>query len=295
MPYARVRSIDIKYEIIGDAGPWAVLSTGGRNPYGEFVPIAHKIAAGGFRVLLHDRRNCGGSEVALDDSQGEDPHRVDDLHALVSHLGIGPAFFGGSSSGCRMSLLYYLKHPERVRGLMLIRVTGGPYPASRLPENYYGQFIRAAERGGMAAVCAMDHWNAVIVARPANLDILMSMPPQRFIAIMTRWRELFCEGIDGPAVGITAEQFAAIRAPTIVVPGNDKIHSLASGRLAHSLIPNAKLHQLPVEDTGAELIWFAEWAEHYDELAGALVSFMRDASPGTRSPTVLRPGVPSHP
>ena len=282
MPYAEVRGIAIKYEIIGDHGPWVVLSTGGRNPYDEFTALAHKIAAGGFRVLLHDRRNCGGSEVALDDTKGEDAHRVDDLHGLVTLLGIGthatgPAFFGGSSSGCRMSLLYYLKHPEQVRGLILMRVTGGPYPADRLPENYYGQFIRAADAGGMAAVCAMDHWRGVIEARPENRAILMSMPPARFIAVMTRWRELFCEGLDGPAVGITKAQLGSIRVPTIVVPGNDRIHSLASGRLAASLIPGARLHELPLEDTGAELVWFPEWAPHYDEMARVLVEFMRDA------------------
>ena len=281
MPTARVRGIAIEYEIFGDqgpnGGPWVALSTGGRNPYGEFVPLAHRIADAGFRVVLHDRRNCGASEVALDDSQGEDAHRVDDLHELMMQLDALPAFFGGSSSGCRMSMLYYLKHPENVCGLMLMRVTGGAYPASQLPENYYGQFIRAAETGGMAAVCAMDHWKAVIEARPANREILMSMKPERFIAIMTRWRQLFCEGLDGPAVGITKEQLGAIRVPTIVVPGNDRIHSLASGRLAASLIPGAKLHVLPIEDTGAELVWFPEWAPHYDEMARVFVEFMRDA------------------
>ena len=74
MPYVQARGIAIKYEIIGDSGPWVALSTGGRNPYGEFVPLAHKIAAGGYRVVLHDRRNCGASDVGLDDSQGEDAH-----------------------------------------------------------------------------------------------------------------------------------------------------------------------------------------------------------------------------
>jgi pimeloyl-ACP methyl ester carboxylesterase len=281
MPTARVRGIAIQYEIFGDGGattnPWVALSTGGRNPYGEFVPLAERIAAGGFRVVLHDRRNCGASQVALDDSQGEDAHRVDDLHALMQQLDALPAFFGGSSSGCRMSLLYCLKHPELVRGLLLMRVTGGPYPASQLPDNYYGQFIRAARHGGMAAVCAMEHWRGVIEARPANREILMAMTPQHFIAVMTRWRELFCEGIDGPAVGITREQLGSIRVPTIVVPGNDRIHSLASGKLAASLIANARLHLLPIEDTGAELVWFPEWAPHYDEMARVFIDFMRAA------------------
>ena len=185
MPYINVRGVAIRYEVIGDRGPWVALSPGGRSGYTEFVSLAEKIAVGGFRVLLHDRRNCGASDVSFDDSQGEDDHRVDDLHELLSRLNALPAFIGGSSSGCRMSLLYYLRHREAVLGLLLLRVTGGAFPAARLPENYYGQFIRAAEEGGMPAVCATDHWRDCIEARPANASALMSISPDRFISAMS--------------------------------------------------------------------------------------------------------------
>lgn len=275
MPYAEVRGIAIKYEIIGAEGPWVCLATGGRNPYGEFVELSRKIAAQGIRVLLHDRRNCGGSEVDIDASQSEDDHRVADWHALKTQLGIGAAFMGGSSSGCRMSLLYYKRHPELVHGLLLMRVTGGPYPARKLPENYFGQFIRAAEQGGIEAVCAMDHWRACIEARPANRAKLTALGRDGFIAAMTTWRDEFMKGVDLPAVGVSKEELAAIRVPTIVIPGNDMIHSEACGRLVASLIPGAKLHVLPLAPTDAELVWFTEWAPHYDEMARVFAGFMR--------------------
>lgn len=277
MPYTRARGIAINYEVVGDHGPWVALSTGGRSAYAEFVPLARKIAADGFRVLLHDRRNCGASDVALDDSQSEDSHRVDDLHELLLQHAAQPAFVGGSSSGCRMSLLYYLRHRASVRGLLLMRVTGGPHPAVQLPENYYGQFIRAAKEGGMSAVCAMDHWRACIEARPENGNMLMSMSPERFIAIMSRWREQFAAGANDPVLGITEQELRSIAVPTIIIPGNDKIHSGPSGRLAHSLIPGAQLHELPIADTGAELVPFTDWAPHVDEIARVYVRFMRKA------------------
>lgn len=275
MPTAHVRGIDIVYEIIGIDGPWVCLATGGRNPYGEFVALSHKLAKHGFRVLLHDRRNCGASEVAIDDAMSEDDHRVEDWHALKTELGIGEAFMGGSSSGCRMSLIYAKRHPELVRGLLLMRVTGGPYPAIRLPENYFSQFIRAAEQGGIEAVCAMDHWRQCIEARPANRDKLMSMGRDRFIAAMSNWRADFMKGVDMPAVGVSAAELGAIRVPTIVVPGNDQIHSEASGRKVASLIPGAQLHVLPLAPTDAELVWFPEWSPHYDEMARVFADFMR--------------------
>jgi pimeloyl-ACP methyl ester carboxylesterase len=274
MPYATIRGIEINYETIGDHGPWLALSPGGRNGFGELRSLAKKIAAGGFRVLLHDRRNCGASEVSFDDSQGENAHQVDDMHELLLKLNALPAFVGGSSSGCRMSLLYYLRHREAVRGLLLLRVTGGPYPAKLLPEKYYGQFIKAAEQGGMEAVYATDHWRACIESRGENLGKLKAISPANFVAVMSRWRDLFAEGVDEPVIGISEAELRSIAVPTLVIPGNDKIHSGPSGRLAHSLIPNAELHELPIMDTGAELVPFAEWAPQEDEIATTFIDFM---------------------
>jgi pimeloyl-ACP methyl ester carboxylesterase len=274
MPYATIRGIEINYETIGDHGPWLALSPGGRNGFGELRSLTKKIAAGGFRVLLHDRRNCGASEVSFDDSQGENAHQVDDMHELLLKLNALPAFVGGSSSGCRMSLLYYLRHREAVRGLLLLRVTGGPYPARLLPEKYYGQFIKAAEQGGMEAVCATDHWRACIESRGENLGKLKAISPANFVAVMSRWRDLFAEGVDEPVIGISEAELRSIAVPTLVIPGNDKIHSGPSGRLAHSLIPNAELHELPIMDTGAELVPFAEWAPQEDEIATTFIDFM---------------------
>ena len=49
--------------------------------------------------------------------------------------------------------MFGLRHPDATRALMLLRVTGGAFPAKRLPEMYYGQFIDIAKEGGMAAIC----------------------------------------------------------------------------------------------------------------------------------------------
>lgn len=281
MAYMKVRGIEIKYEIFGDKGPWVALATGGRSPYSEFGTLPVKLAAKGFRVVMHDRRNCGGSEIAIDDSQSEDEHRVSDWHALLSELGATPTFLGGSSSGARMSLRYAVRYPNLVRGLLLMRVTGGPFQAERLPENYYSQFIRAAEQGGMEAVAAMDHWKAVIAARPANRDVLLKMPVARFVQVMSKWREQLMAGGDLPVAGVTAAELRAIKAPTIVIPGNDKIHNNASGRIAAEHIAGAKLHELPIKDTGADIVPFPEWKPHEDEIARTFADFMNGVT-GTK-------------
>lgn len=275
MPKTTVRGLEIHYEIIGDEGPFVALFTGGRRAYDEFVPLARKIAAEGFRVLLHDRRNTGRSEMRIAADETEETTWADDLAELLPRVAEVPAFIGGSSSGARTAILFSLRHPEAVRGLLLLRVTGGPFAAKRLPENYYGQFIRAAEEGGMAAVCATEAYAERIAARPANRELLMNMDPEAFIAAMTKLRDHFVAVADLPVMGVTEAELGSIKAPAIVIPGNDNTHSSASGLAAHRMIPGSELHQLPITDQDEPMIPFTEWAEHEPEIVRVFADFMR--------------------
>ncbi len=149
MPTSNIRGVNINWQVIGSHGPWLAMITGGRRGYDEFIPLGQKIASQGYRVMLHDRRNTGASELRLEGEEGEEFPWTGDLYELLRQQDALPAFVGGSSAGARTSILFYLRHPQAVRGLLLLRVTGGAFAAGRLPENYYGQFIAAARQGGM--------------------------------------------------------------------------------------------------------------------------------------------------
>jgi pimeloyl-ACP methyl ester carboxylesterase len=252
-----------------------MLTTGGRRSHEELVPLAEKLAARGHRVVLHDRRNTGASDVLIEGDEGEEEIWTQDMYELMRQQNALPAFFGGGSSGARTSILFALRHPEAVHGLLLLRVTGGAFAAGRLPENYYGQFIRAAREGGMEAVCAMDQWKERIAANPRNGDYLRRLPAQTFIDVLTRWLQIFEAGVHLPVMGVTEEELGSLDVPTIVIPGNDKVHSSVSGLAAHRLIPGSRLHRLPVEDQDVPLIPFPEWAAPYeDELVRVLADFI---------------------
>src|SRR5215467_5682182 len=201
MPFARVRGVNINYEILGRRGPWMALSPGGRRALGEIKYLAEPLAEAGYRVLLHDRRNCGASDVVIDGSASEYEIWADDLYELLGQLNALPAIMGGSSSGCRLAILFALRYPAMVRALLLWRVTGGAFAANRLAENYYGEYITAARNSGMAAVCDTEHFRERIAAHPANRDKLMAMDPERFIAVMGHWREYFLNGAELPIIG----------------------------------------------------------------------------------------------
>ena len=275
MPFANIRGVELNYEVLGNAGPWVALSPGGRRDISGIKSQASKVADLGYRVVIFDRRNCGASEVAIDGNESEYEIWADDVHALLGQLNALPVIMGGSSSGCRTSLLLALRHPQAVRALLLWRVTGGRFACERLAEEYYGQFIKAAESGGMAAVCAMEHWRERIAARPANRDKLMQMAASQFISVMTRWRDYFLKGIDLPVIGATEAELKSITVPTCIIPGNDLTHGLQTGENLGRLIPNSEVHVLFPKHYDEALSPREEWDEKAGEMAALWDNFLK--------------------
>ncbi len=230
MPVATIRGVDINYEMLGERGPWVALQPGGRRALAGVKSLGEKLAEAGCRVLVYDRRNCGASGVSFDGGNSENEIWAEDLRALMAQLDALPAYIGGSSSGCRLALLMALRHPTDVRGLLLWRVTGGAYAAQRLVENYYGQFIDAAQRGGMEAVCRTEHFAELIGSNPGNRGRLMAIEPRHFIGTMEEWRRAFNEGADHPVIGLSPAELRSLTMPACIIPGNDRVHPRGPGQ-----------------------------------------------------------------
>lgn len=277
MPVSTIRGVNINWQTVGDRGPWVMMTTGGRRGHDEFIPLAQKIARNGFRVMLHDRRNTGASDLWIEGDEGEEAMWLGDMYELMKSHDALPAFFSGSSAGARTSIRFYLRYPQAVRGLLLLRVTGGAFAAGRLPEQYYGQFIRAAQNGGMAAVCAMDAWKERFKENPRGQDYLAKLPADKFISVFTRWNQIFEAGAQLPVMGVTEQELRSITVPTLIIPGNDNTHSSASGVVANKLIPGSDLHRLPITDQDVPLIPFPEWGAYEEEIARVFVDFMQRA------------------
>jgi pimeloyl-ACP methyl ester carboxylesterase len=283
MPYAKVRGVNINYQVLGAAGPWVALSPGGRRDLGGIQNQAGKLAELGYRVVIFDRRNCGASDVVIDGNESEYEIWADDVHELLRQLGALPAIVGGSSSGCRTALLFALRHPDAVRALLLWRVTGGRFACERLAEEYYGQFITAAKSGGMAAACGMEHWQERIKARSENRDTLMKMDPQHFIRVMSRWREYFLKGADLPVIGATEADLQSIQVPACIVPGNDLTHGRQTGENLGRLLPTSEVHVLFPKHYDEPLSPREQWDEKAGEMAALFSDFLRRTAQPTHS------------
>lgn len=274
MPVMKVRGVGLVYEVLGAGGPWVAVSPGGRRGLVSERALGALIAEAGFRVLVYDRRNTGASEVAIAGAS-ESTEQAEDLRALLEALDTGPAYIAGCSSGARLSLVLAEQHPEAVRALLLWRVTGGAYAAERLAFNYYTQFLDALQKGGIAAVGETEHFAAMIKANPDNRERLAAMGAQGFAAGMERWLRGFREGSGYPVAGISPEAMRRMTLPTLIVPGNDRVHPRAPGQAAHRLMPNSRYREVLTADRDVD-VDFEGWEAARGTLAAVFVDFLRD-------------------
>jgi len=265
---------------MGDRGPWVALSPGGRRGLDGVLSLGKRIADAGYRVVLHDRRNCGESDVVIDGEDAEFEIWADDLYELLGRLDARPAFAGGSPSGCRLALLLALRHPDAVRGLLLWRVTGGEFAVHRLAKQYYGDFIEAAQQGGMEAVVATEFFHERIESNPANRDRLLEMDSQRFISVMSRWQQAFFDSLDLPVIGATEADLRSIQLPACIVPGNDRTHPREIGENAGRLLPHSEVHPIMGPNLDVDLATDS-WDPKEGELAVTFIQFLNRVAVAT--------------
>jgi pimeloyl-ACP methyl ester carboxylesterase len=215
MPIALLTdSTEISYEILGAHGPWIVAISSGRHSMEHMAGVARPLAAAGYRVLLHDRRNCGRSSLSFNPRVSEEDMWIGDLAELLTLLGIGGAIVVGMSSGARVAIRFARRHPNRVRALLLWGLSGGEIAIRFLDEYYYGQYVRSCRTGGMEAVCGIDHFAGLCAALPGHRDALLAMDPLHFESVMDAWRDAFLVGSDNTVLGIADDELRSVAVPT---------------------------------------------------------------------------------
>ena len=253
MATALINGCNIWYEMAG-SGQAIIFTPGGRSPGSMMRTIADEMSSS-YRTVIHDRRNCGASDVVISGEGSDQEIWADDMAEMIRQLGVGPAYLSGWSSGCRLSILTAIRYPELVKGLLLGWVTGGATAAERLAHQYYGQFIEAAEAGGMEAVASTEFFAERIAENPGNRERLLNMDTGEFNSVMSRWSTFFTEGAHLPVIGATEEELAAIRVPTCIVAGNDEVHTLTAAQNLHRILPNSEFHDPPISVEEWDRLW----------------------------------------
>ena len=110
MPYVNIDGVNLFYEAYG-SGPTVILTPGGRNDRDALRPLGALLSTR-CRVILHDRCNCGRSEVYFGGELSEQHLWAEQMAALLTHLDATPAYVAGGSAGSRTSLTLAVRHPK---------------------------------------------------------------------------------------------------------------------------------------------------------------------------------------
>ncbi len=239
MPYVNVDGVNLYYEEYG-TGPAVLLTPGGRGDTNALRPLAALISPH-CRVILHDRRNCGRSDIVIGGDLSEQHIWAEEMAGLLKAIDAVPAYAAGGSAGSRTSVSLAVRHHEVVKGLFVWEVSGGPHSGELMSPGYYGQYIDAAERGGMAAVAETEFFAQRIKDNPANRDRLMSMDVGDFCSAMRRWQGEFAR--PNPIGDVTEEQLKTVKCPTLIFEGNtpDEVHHKVAAENLHRLVPHSEL------------------------------------------------------
>lgn len=239
---------NVVYEILGDEGEFIALTPGGRfsKDIPGLRPLAEALVAGGYRVLLWDRPNCGRSDVQFY-GQSESHMRAETLHALITALGIGPCILAGGSGGARDSMLTAMLHPEIVTKLVVWNIVGGVYGSFVLGSYYIVPSILAVRGAGMKAVAKIDEWKERIAENPDNEARILGQDPDGFLKLMLRWLNAFVPKPGQTIPGVEDELFDNITVPTLIIRGgeNDMDHPKRTSLEISCLIKNSTLIDPP--------------------------------------------------
>lgn len=122
MPHVSVEGCRLYYELHGRSGPALVFAHGrGGNAASWWQQVPAFRAD--HRVLVYDSRGFARSVAEADGAHLD--HCVDDLAAILDEAEIDRAVLVGQSMGGRPVLGLAVRHPERVRGVVLSCTAGG--------------------------------------------------------------------------------------------------------------------------------------------------------------------------
>jgi pimeloyl-ACP methyl ester carboxylesterase len=271
MPSANVGGIETYYETYGSGTPILMCAPGGFDATIEKWRVASawtgidaiQALAAEHTVILYDRRECGRSDGRVErlswatfTAHGK---------ALLDQLQIDTAWIMGGCMGCSVALAFAVHYPQATRGLLLHWPVGG----FRWKINSQARFMRHyefAKQNGLRRVVerAQDKKNfwldpetgpwAGIIARDKEFaDRFVEQDLESYLGmIITSGRTLFDRDT---ATGAEPEEVMGIKAPSLIIPGDDQSHATSGAHYLRELLPNNEFwHALPPQQTTQKVV-----------------------------------------
>jgi 3-oxoadipate enol-lactonase len=241
MPFLSVDGAELYYEDTGTGEVPVVFSHGLLWSLRMYdAQVAH--LRGRYRCVAYDHRGQGRSR---DDGSPYDMERLtDDAARLIERLGLARCWFVGLSMGGFVGLRLAARHPELVRGLVLVESAADPEPPRNVPKYRAMELVTrwVGMRVLVGRIMKIMFGDAFLgdrgraAERDAAREWLLALDPARtrraLEAVVTR------RGIE--------DLLPRVRVHTLVLHGTDD-HAIAPERARRTAgaIPGARLVEIP--------------------------------------------------
>jgi len=263
MPKMRVNEIEMNYELHGEGKPLVLIMglTGSLEGWRALVPAF----AREHRVLIFDNRGAGLTDKPA--GPYSMPMMADDTASLMDALGIDDAHVYGISMGGMIAQELALRHPQKVKALVLGCTTpGGPnsHPQSQKTVAALASIGSVSMEEGLETMLRWLFTEEFVAAhrqqlRETTLNAFDLRTP----------RQAFLGQMGAIAAHNTYDRLPQIRAPTLVIAGGDD-----------ELVPSANSPILAERIPGAELVMYPKARHGYlyevaGEATAAVLDFLR--------------------
>ena len=245
MPTFNRGGVEIYYEVTG-TGPSLVLVhefSGSCRSWSRQVEAFRKR----YSVITYNCRGYPPSSVPQDPSLYSQDHSVGDLLGLLDNLKIDSPYVGGFSMGGAIALNFALDHPRRVRALILAGTGTGSTDREQFVRDY-SPIADRLESDGPRAVFDEYYTRMVtrIPLRRKNLSTWKEFS-EEFARLSGLGLAYTLRGVQfkRPTIHALEARLEELRAPTLILVGEEDEPALEPSRFMHKVIPNSKLVVFP--------------------------------------------------
>ena len=227
MPKLSRAGVQIYYEVHGQGS--ALLLSHGYSATSQMWHGQIDAFAPFYKLITWDMRGHGQSDYPEDQNAYSEDATVDDMAAVLDEVGARDAIVGGLSLGGYMSLAFRLRHPERVKALLIIDTGPGfKNDQARADWNKHaGSYALEFEKNGLASLQSRSKEMAESQHRNASglIKAAKGMLTQRDAGVIN--------------------SLPNINVPSLVVVGADDKPFLAAADYMAGKIPNAAKVVIP--------------------------------------------------
>ncbi len=244
--------IELYVESHGEGVP-IIFSCGYSTTRENFRPQVAPLVAAGHRVVLWDFRGHGDSDAPEDPDAYSFDIVLDDLARVIDwtakpsdHQAAheGPVVLAGFSFGGALSLHFALRHPERVRALVLLD-TGPGFKNPDAQAGWLAQVEKIATNLETRGLQSFVESRAAATAIGRRPELPAAKHAARAIAKMSaRGVANFGRRVSGPIPGCI-DELAQITAPALVIVGEHDDAYLRAADVMAARLPNAKKIIIP--------------------------------------------------